>query len=402
MGKYLWTQTKRMLRIMPQVLLVIFILFVCLLVVYSAMLQMNQQKDGTGKFRIAMVGTADDGFLQMGLMALEKLDSSRFAFEFLQVEEEQAVAMLDAGQIAAYVVIPDGFMEAALNGTVMPIKYVGTTGAAGITSVVKEEITYMITDIMVAAQKGIYGTWNAMVDSDQMQQLASVTDRISIAFLEFVFMRSRTYSVTELGISDNLGFQGYLLCGISVVFLMMATLPFAPYLIEQDGGMQALLLSRGVSVFKQEISRFLAYFLVLLGVLAAVILALSLGTSALGVSILEVASDSVLRVLPVILLVAAWSYFLYSVSWNYVTGILLHFFLTIVMCFVGGCMYPGYFFPDAIRTVGEILPAGLARIQVASCLTGEGNAAIPLLCYSGGFVLLSVLRSHIRSNRVRG
>ena len=140
----------------------------------------------------------------------------------------------------------------------------------------------------------------------------------------------------------------------------------------------------------------------MIGVLAAVILALSLGTNALGMKILEVEPDSVLRVLPVILLVAAWSYFLYSISWNYVTGILLHFFLSIATCFVGGCMYPAYFFPDAIRMAGEILPAGLARMQVASCLTGQGDAVMPLLCYSGGFVLLSILHSHVRSNRVRG
>lgn len=402
MKKFILTQTKHMVHILPQVLLVILILFSCLLIAYGALVQLNDQQEGSGKYPIALVGTADDEFLKMGVMALEKLDSSRLSFEFLQVEEPEALALLDAGQIAAYIVIPDGFTEAALSGVVLPIKYVGTTRAAGIASIVKEEITYVITDLMVASQKGIYGTWNAIVDSGETERLSEITNKISIAFTEFVFMRSRAYSVTELGISDNLGFQGYLLSGISVLFLMMATLPFAPYLIRQDGGLQALLTSRGISVLKQEICRFFAYFLMLVAVLAVAMAAISIGQTAFGLTVLDSVWDAFWRLIPVILLVAAWSYFLYSVSGNYVTGILLHFFLTLAMCFIGGCMYPAFFFPDIIRTAGEILPAGLSRIQVASCLTGQGSTDVPLICYSGGFVLSSVVCSYMRGSRVRG
>ena len=45
-----------------------------------------------------------------------------------EMEEKEAQKKLVTGEIAAYIVMPDGFVTAALKGEVIPIKYV--TGVA--------------------------------------------------------------------------------------------------------------------------------------------------------------------------------------------------------------------------------------------------------------------------------
>ena len=82
-------------------------------------------------------------------------------------------------------------------------------------------------------------------------------------------------------------------------------------------------------------------------------------------------------------------------------GVLLHFFGTLTLCFVSGCMYPVYFFPVALQKVSAYLPTGLARAQLSSCITGKTEflTGLLLILYGILFLLLSVL---LTRKRLRG
>ncbi len=397
---------KRFLRILPAVFCIVVLLFSCLLLIFKTLTTLESESETSAKFQIAMVGSADDSFLQMGISALSNMDSSRFAIDILQMPLDEAKDALERGRIAAYVVIPDEFVEKALHGEIIPLEYVGRSGAAGVISLVKDEITYVITDILVGAQKGIYGTWDLMWDHQLSDRVSSVVDRISIEFVKLVISRNKTYRVTELGISDTLGLEGHMLCGLSVLLLLLATLPFAGTLIKHDYSINRILSSRGRPVPLQMLCEFLAYFLTLVALLFLLIISGGALGAALEVDLTYLVGASfatfVLRLITIVFVVGTLSFFLFEISDNLVSGVLLTFFMAIALSYIGGCMYPAYFFPEPIQILSGWLPTGLARMQMASCITGQGQATMGLLLYGGIFLVLSYGVRWVRTTQVRG
>ena len=103
-------------------------------------------------------------------------------------------------------------------------------------------------------------------------------------------------------------------------------------------------------------------------------------------------------ILPVALMLCALSFLLYELADSTVGGIMTVFFAAVVQGYLAGCFYPAAFFPDSLREIGAILPAGVAMDGLGSALRGEGGPAWPVWVYLAVFLGLSVL---VRSRRLR-
>ena len=166
MGRYFEMQCKRLGRILPGALLVSLILLGGLLLIFRTTVE-QEAAAGSQRFRVAMVGYTDDPFLQLGLSALTGYDSSRLTLDIELMDQAQAVRELRDGSIAAYVEIPEGFIDQAMVGNILPLKFVSTTGAAGLTSIVKDELTGVISHVLRHTQKGVYGMEQAVRENEQ-------------------------------------------------------------------------------------------------------------------------------------------------------------------------------------------------------------------------------------------
>ncbi len=385
MSKYFQIQYKRLLRFLPGALLVALILVGSLLLAFRLFTQQNANQEENQKFPFAFCGETEHSFLQMGLSALSSLDSSRFAIDLLEMEEADAARALARGEISAYIVIPDGFMDAALSGQILPIKFYSTTGATGIVSLVKEELSTAISTLLLASQKGVYGVWDTLIDNGLNNKAGGQMDRMALVYVNYIFARDRIYSLEELGIGDDLGLEGYILCGLGVLLLMLICLPFAARMIPRDPALGSLLCSKGKSAWGQAVCDFAAYAATLLSLLLILFVAAKLCIPGMDTVFLW-------NILPVLFLTAAFSFMLYSLSRDLVGGVLLLFFVTVIVCFVSGCLYPVYFFPTQVQQLAQWLPTGIARAQLASCLTGSAPLwTLPaLLLYTGAFVAIGV------------
>ena len=365
------------------------ILFGSLAVAFRVVKEMDENDAMNVKFRIGVVGTAGDRYLSLGLAAFQSMDSTRYSIELVSMNEEEAKRQMRTRNIAAYVVFPDGFMEAALRGEIMPVQYVSTAGGVDMIALIKDEITIMVEQILYESQRGTNGVGEALWDNDLVKLSGKHMDGIAMEYVELALKRGKLYSARELGIGNGLDMNGYLLSSLTVLFLLLLCMGYAPLMIRADRSMEQLLASRRIGPVKQSAAEFFLYFI-------------SLWTLALAAVLLIHASDVlkgynlgpgvVLKLLPVVLCVAAWSYLCYEISRNIVGGVLLLFLSAVVMAFVGGCMYPAYFFPESLQTIGSILPAGAARLQIAGCLTGADTTqnSYLLMGYSVLFLALAV------------
>ena len=396
MKKYFCVQLKRLGRIMVPVLLVAAILFGCLMIAYDMAVSLSKESDVTTKYQIGIVGTADDLYLQLGMKAMSSVDSSRFSIELVEMEEEEAEKAMRRGSISAFVVFPEKFLDTAFRGKIIPLKFVCSTGAVGLLTMITEELTQMIETMLIEAQSGIYGSGDAM---EALGHNGSpVVHEISIEYAELVFRRANMYKTSTLGAFDGLGIGGYLAAGLCIVMFMLICLTFAPMMIRRDHAFGRMLCAQGRTALMQVLCDFGAYLLGLMGIAVVVLLYLILWMEA------SVTGEMLIQALPVIFALGAMSFMMYELATDIVSGVLLQFFVTLAMCFISGCLYPVTFFPDAVQILAGFLPTGLARIQIGNCILEDYNSAVTmaLLGYGILFFTIAAIVRRVKTAGVRG
>ena len=396
MRKYFIIQLKRLLRILPPILIVAAILFGCLAVVYDAIVSLEEEEGAQKKYQVGIVGTAGDTYLKMGLAAVESFDSTRYSVEFVEMTEPEAESAMRRGTIVAFLVIPDNFLDEAMYGNIIPLKYVCTTSAMGLVSMIKDEISQLIESMLIEAQKGIYGSGNAL--DDYGLDGGKIVGQISLEYVDLVFSRSRMYTVTEMKKFDGLGMGGYMLSGLCVVLFLLICLTFAPVMIRPDQSLARVLAAKRRPAVAQVLCDFAVYMVGVLGV-AAVIWLLVVVKAGQGIPLL-----TVLRCVPALFALSAMSFLLYEVASDLISGVILQFFVALVLSFISGCLYPITFFPDSVQRLSNWLPTGLARLQLAGCILGKSSleTTMALLGFGCAFLAVTTLIRRIKVSGVRG
>ena len=384
------------MRILPPVLLVAAVLFGCMSLAYDAIGRISNDAGEQAKFKVGLVGTAGDSYMQMGLAAVESFDSTRFSVEFDQMEEKEAEAAMRWGKIAAFIQFPEGFMDAAMYGDIMPIKFVTSVGSDGLVSMVKEELTGVVEIMIAHTQKGIYGAGAAA--GDHGGSAGAAIDGISLQYVEFIISRSKGYKVVEIGTFDGLGMDGYLISGLCIVLFMLICLIFAPAMIRRDQAMARMLKSRSRPVWLQVLCDFAVYMVGLLEIACVVLLLLLIRPET------QISATMILQCLPVVFSLGAMSFLMYEAASDLISGVLMQFFVTLALCFVSGCLYPITFFPDGVQKIAGYLPTGISRIQIGNCILGcvSWETIAALLGLGCLFLAGSVLIRRIKVTGVRG
>ena len=399
MGKYLILQIKRVAHFMPYGLCVVLVLFGCMSAVYRAMV-LSEEAENTAqnvKLQVAVVGTAGDQYLQWGLAAMQ-FDSSAMALEMVMMEEEDAITSLKNGGITAYVVFPEGFMENALKGDIRQLRFVSTASTTDLVAIIKEEVTTVVDKILVACQSSSYGVGDALSDNGYGSSWGQHVNGMSLEYVDFLFERSRIYHVEEWKQNDHIGIAQYMPGALTTLLLMLSCLAFAPLYIRQDQAMTRLLRAQGIGITKQVLSELTGYGLALMGLLAVVSVILS-RSGMIAVN----GWSAFMGILPGLWMFAALAYLLYSLADHFIGGILGTFFVTLGLCFVGGCMYPIRMFPERMQKLSAMLPSGIARTHITCHFLGTTSAeGWKLMAYAVVFTALSVAIRSGKAGRIRG
>ncbi|MBE6940999.1 MAG: ABC transporter permease [Ruminococcaceae bacterium] len=396
MKKYLLLQLKRLARILPPVLLVAAVLFGCMALAYDAIGDMTNEDGEQTKFKVGLVGTAGDTYMQMGLAAVQSFDSTRFSVQFVQMDENEAETALRRGKIAAFIQFPEGFMDAAMYGNILPMKFVASVGSDSLVTMIKEELTGIVEIMIAHTQKGIYGA-GAAAGANGGNAGAAIGD-ISLQYVDFIISRSKAYKVTESGVFDGLGMEGYLISGLGIVLFMLICLIFAPVMIRREQAMARMLKSRSRPVWAQVLCDFAVYMAGLLGIACVVLVLLLLRPES------QISGQMILQCLPVVFSLGAMSFLMYEAASDLISGVLMQFFVTLALCFVSGCLYPITFFPNAVQKIAKFLPTGIAREQVGNCILGvhSPETLAALLGFGCLFLAGSMLIRQVKVTGVRG
>ena len=400
MKKYFCVQLKRVARFLPWGLCVVLVLFLCMTVVYNAMRADSaaaSEAENT-RIKIAVVGTANDRYLKLGLAAMQ-FDSTAMSMQLVAMEEDAAIAALLQGEIGAYFVFPENFLDDAFYGNVHRLRFVSTMGAAGLVSIVKDEILSIADNALVACESGSYGVGDALLANGNPGSYSQHVNDLSVEYVDFLLDRSKMYRIEETA-TNNIAMDKYMLGGLTVTMLMLSCLPFAPLYIRGDQSLFRVLRARRVGAVRQSVAEFGAYLLAMTLLLAVISAVLYFGEMLpAGVRLGTLFAQCI----PMVVMMTGLAYCMFAFSEHLITGVLLSFFVTLALCFIGGCLYPLQFFPVSVQHMAQFLPTGIARQNALACFIGAApHGTWALVGYGLAFLALATGARAYRAGKVRG
>lgn len=404
MKKYFGIIFKKLLKFLPFVLCITLVIFMSLGIIFGEIIKFENSDSENQTFQVGITGDTDNRYFSLGKAALETFDSSRFSIKITVMSEKEAKASLQKGNISAYVVIPEGFIEDALYGKIKPLKYVSTNGSVGVVSIFKDEVTRSIEELLIQSQKGVYGLDGTMTNHGY-KDTGKYLDELNIEYVELIINRSNMYRVSEMGISDGLSMFEYIFFGVIILFLLLSGLPYAAVFIKRDYSLNKLLASKSTGTLKQISGEYIAYLLVNFFTAVVVMCAVIAILPYAGVSGV---TEIIMLAKPVVLIIglfcimamtSAFSIMIFELTKDIISGVLMHFFLTVSLCYISGCLYPIYTFPKIIQRISPFLPTGMARALLADCVLGKSVASHILgLCVY--MVIFIGITMYIRKNKI--
>lgn len=395
---YLLAQIKRVKKALPAVLLMTLLLTGCIALIARVMLQTESSSEKKQKVQVGLVGDITGSYLGFGISALQHLDSSRFAIEFIEMEEAEARDRLNHGTLSAFVIVPEGFVEAAVRGENMPLTYVSTAGSLGLSSMIMNELVNTISGLLTESQNAIYGMQRYIVQNDMSDIYWQATDELYLRFLDFILGRTTIYELEITGLSGNLSMIGYYLCGFTVLFLLLWGIAGSPLFIKRDHALPALLSSKGQNSFSQIAGELIAYFVMMAISFFLVIILVAAAMGITGFSLPEWEREGIgmlfiyyVKMLPVAAVICSLQLLLFELTSDMVTGILLQFLCALCLGYLSGCFYPISFFPQSIQLMQPLLPTGTAVNYAANVLLAESvvSESILMFLYLVVFLLLT-------------
>ena len=384
---YLIAQCKRIIKLYPAVLAATAVLVCCLGLLVAVLLQADAGQERKQMVEIGLAGSTEGSYLGFGIHALQSFDSSRFAIDFLELEsEEMAKKALEQGKLSAYVLIPDGFVENLVNGNNVPATYVTSAGAAGIGSMVMNEIAQVISELVKESQNVTYSVQRLLREQGRQDIYREATDRLYLRLVNLILGRELLYKLELTGVSGGLSIMDYYICSIAVLFLLFWGIAAAPFLGSRNTAAHKLLCAKGLSAGRQILAEYLSNTVLLYGCF-------------LGVSDLFRVNTFVwlLGMLPVVVLFATMQLCICELIPDLVTAALTQFLGAVGLGYLSGCFYPITFFPARIQLLASFLPTGAAMRYSGKLLTGQsfvGELAVMGMYGMGCFALTVLIRKH--------
>lgn len=384
-------------------ILVFSIAFFAVLAFIAAVFTKNMSFSGTReKLKIGIVGDISIPYFDAGISTLKYLDSSNQFVEIITVDEDEAASLMNKGKLSAYIIIPDGFIEAVENGSNdRQVTYVTAAGAQGIESIFKEHIADIVSTLLVNAQAGIFAMENLAVENGQRHSLYDYNYEMNMKYIKWALDRKNFIRLQEVPLSNGVGIYGYYLCAVICSFIVFFSIGCLFLFTGKNNDRYKFFSSKGHSAFSQVLAEYSTYLLLLLFCLSVVFILILIFVLSGKLSLSEWrftgnASGIInlfFTTIPVCLMFTAMQIMLFEAVNQTVAAILLQFITGFFISFTGGCFYPLDFFPDFIRSAGSILPAGQALLLLDSSLAGKLNNTSLFIClaYAIVFFIATVL-----------
>ena len=405
--KYFKLRLKSNLKVFPVILIITVLVFSCLASAAVIALNTNSDDSGKQKIKIGVTGNLENTYLEAGLYALQNMDSSKYYFEFVQMEEKEAEEKLNNREISGYLRIPEGFVRGVATGENIPAEYITLNAPDNFGTIISEEVTKIVSDMLSKSQAGIYSMQD-VARKYKNNNMWKNTNRLTEKYALTILSRENIYTVSETGITDSLSLGGYYICGIVVLFMLLWGISCNRIFSSEQISFSRMLKISGMNTGKQVRCEYFAYLVVTM--ISIVIFAIVFGTvnNIMNLQIPEIEGVGVFKsvvfaigLIPVTAMIAMMQTAFYEMVTNKIGAVLVLFILAIGMGYISGCFYPTYFFPEIVQNFAAVLPVGAGFSYIRKIMSGTlpVTEILAIVAYTVLFFYLTVWK---RNRRMEG
>ncbi len=405
--RYLKAQLQRTSKVYPVIIAFTVIMTVVMMLLLNSMFIADSNSVRTSKINVGLVGDTTETYLDIGFVAIQQLDSTKYYIDFISFESEtEAAAMLKSGGLFGYIVIPDGFVQSVVSGENKKLTYVADNSPASFGPLLMNEIVKMVSDLIVEAQSGIYALWDVGHEAN-VKDIQSYADRLNLKYIALTLDREAYYTVEFIGIGEGLRLTTYYFHAFFILLMMLWGMTCVTLRVRTDMSMPRLVKFRGVGAVGQTLCDYLPFFLVIyIGALLLTVLTAVLGPK-IGVTAIDCPWNvggwimHAVKLIPAVAVISALQYLLYEFCTNVISGVLVQLVATVSFGYASGFFYPLSSYPLSVQRIAEYLPTRAAFGFTTTQFCNNNNQSATMLCllYTAVFLVLSIA---VRSMRMRG
>lgn len=415
---YLLAQLKRIFKLLPGILAVNLVLLIVIGLVGYALVYNDKRTSEWTKYNLGIVGSTEDEMLKMGVYLLENEDDNSMAM--LQLVEyddkDEAAKALRQGEISAFVVIDDTFinsLNALTNGA--KLTYYATSGERGITSVFMDEVADIASNMIVYSEKGILSMRDILKNAGEPAEIInSNVNELFLLYVSAILAREEMTEFNVIGESDSISSIDYYTITITLFYILMLTFCSVSFFLGRKKASYQFIASKGLGAGRQVLAEYISFFAVNAVCLFVINLVVKLAMAAFGhmansstddataliVTVTGAIIKSNINILVPLLLFTAMTFLIFEAISGIINKFMLGFIAYIGMSYVSGYFYPRGFFAYRIQNLGRILPTGTVLDYLAKRSTDEPLPLEILNClmYFVLFILFAIL---IRRHRIK-
>ncbi len=399
--QYLYIEIKKTFRILPRMLLQAVLLLLLTGMIALGGVKSMEREPLTPGADIAVVVREDNMLTRMALNYVENMESVSRLCRFRQTTEEEGFRLLDKGEVAALILLPEQLVEGIMDGA-NPTVDIYFPKHAGLEAMLFRELTEAGEGMLRVAQAQIYGADDTAQAYDLTKQLSVMEAEIDSYNLAFALDRLALYDEETVAVFGSMNVMQFYLASGMVLFLLLAGMAMYP------------VLQREPSVFRRQLERqgtgkgWQCFCQWLCGVLCmGVLFGLLWAVMALAVKFFLLASEGMpdtaagqlmadnafwypagvkMGIAALIVMAStAFVYLLHSLAGSRTGGILLVFVCSVAMVYLSGGIVPSVFLPETMQKLGERMPTAYLIQAAGGILAGPGIAVggedVAALCF---------------------
>ena len=385
--QYLYVEIKKTIKMFPRMLLQAIMLMVLIsAIAFCGVKGMEREPLAVG-VDIGVVVREDNRLTRMAIDYVESMESVAQICRFVPVSEEEGLRMLESGETAALIILPEQLVEGIMNGQNPAVNIIFPKDAR-LEAMLFSELTESGAGLLRVAQAQIYGAVDTAVEYGLTEQLSVMEAEIDSYNLAFALDRLAVYDEETVSATGRMSVLQYYASSGAVLFLLLSGMAVYPVMQQEPSVFRRQLIREGIGKLWQYLSRWLCGFLCM-GMLAGAAWVFLRGISLLVPKTEKLLSPMFARsrnygsagvragiILLILMTVTALIYMIYSLAGSRTGGILLIFLFSVLMVHLSGGFVPSVFMPQNMQSVGEVLPTACLIQAFGGLMAGYGDGAL--------------------------
>ena len=371
----------------------------------------SENREEKSRIQIGITADPEEPYLDWMIQTIESMKDLKHSCHFEFVSEAEGMKRLQSGRYTALFLIPPDYIRSLIDGEEAILRIRFCQGQTTIADFLVKELGNAASQIMLDTQAGIYAMQD-LYRENHWQNMSKDELSLNIRYLQKVLSRREIYRYEEIPATGTTTdrthyFTVAILCFLTALGLTCtAVLHREPHVFVEKldhcglrHWQQILAKETAMILCFGEIYLFLTILLTVLSPWISGFNGLLHQSADSSLHSMLLTGGKLLAIMPVLFVICAYILWIYEISPNNMSSILLLFISFICLAYLSGYFYPLSYLPYSIRQISAYLPTSVILNYSYHILCGTGAWLDLFEIFAYGILLYGTLVSFLHWNR---